>query len=344
MRPITRLTALALVAAGALAGPAAAASASGSPSVTATSPTHVGQTTARFNGTVDPNGATTSYVFQYGLTSAYGLATRARSVGHGTRPVAVSSSASGLIPGTAYHFRIVALNAHGAAIGRDHTFTTTGPPPPGATTGPPTAIGVNSATLTGVINPNGAVTGYEFQYGETTSYGAAIPYPPTSVPSGTAPVTVSATVTGLQEDHFFHYRLVAFHQVGPASYGADQVLLTEPSSKFRPKVTASTLPHRRRHRPFVFTTHGRIGGPASIPAAFDCTGNVAVRFYFGKRNISFELAPVASDCTFSVPTMLARKPGRGPRNRRVTLRVVVYFRGNGYLKPRFAASERVTLG
>ena len=44
MKRITRLTALALVAAGVLAGSAAMASASSSPSVTATNPSHVSQT------------------------------------------------------------------------------------------------------------------------------------------------------------------------------------------------------------------------------------------------------------------------------------------------------------
>ena len=344
MHPITRLTAVALIAAGALAGSVAAASAASSPSVTTTAPTHVGQTSVQFNGTVNPNGSSTSYFFQYGLTSSYGSSTAIRNAGHGTKVVTVKATASSLVPGTTYHFRIVALNAAGGAVGRDHTFQTAGPPPPGATTGPATAVGVNTATLNGVINPNGAPTGYEFQYGTTTSYGSAIPYPASAVPSGTAPVTVTATISGLQEDQLFHYRLVAFHGSVAVSYGADATLLTEPTSKFRSQLVAGTFPHRARTAPFVFTTNGRIGGPASVPSQFDCNGNVGVRFYFGKRNIAFSLAPVASNCTFSVQTTLMHKPGHGARNRRVTLRVVVYFRGNGYLRPHQAKVEHVTVG
>jgi hypothetical protein len=60
--------------------------------------------------------------------------------------------------------------------------------------------------------------------------------------------------------------------------------------------------------------------------------------------LSRVLLPVAPNCTFSGQTILNRKPGHGARNRRVTLRVVVYFRGNGYLKPRFAKSQTVTVG
>jgi hypothetical protein len=344
MHHFTRLSALALAAAGVLAGPTATALASSSPSVTASNPTHIGQTSVQFNGTVNPNGATTTYTFQYGLTNAYGLSTPGKSAGHGTKAGKVSASASGLIPGTVYHFRIVALNSGGAAVGRDHTFTTVGPPPPDAATGPPSSVGVNTATLTGVINPNGAVTGYEFQYGDTTGYGSAIPYPPTSVAPGKTPVTVSATLSGLQQDHLFHYRLVAYHQVGPPTYGADAVFMTEPSPRFKPGVRASTTPHRKRHKPFVFTTSGSIAGPSSIAPAFDCTGSVGVRFYFGKRDVSFVLVPVAPNCTFSAQTTLNRKPGHGARNRRVRLRVKVYFRGNGYLQPRSAKTQTVTVG
>ena len=100
---------------------------------------------------MDPSGAATSYFFQYGLTSAYGLSTRVTKAGHGTKFVKVSATATGLIPGTAYHFRIVAFNASGGAVGRDHTFTTVGPPPPSATTGSASSVGVNNATVSGVI-------------------------------------------------------------------------------------------------------------------------------------------------------------------------------------------------
>jgi hypothetical protein len=344
LQRIIRMAALALVAAGVLVGPVAVASASSSPSVTATNPSHVAQTSAQFNGTVDPNGATTTYFFQYGLTTAYGLNTAIKNAGRGTKFVKASAAASGLIPGTLYHFRILAFNSHGGAVGRDHTFTTVGPPPPGATTGPPSAVGVNSATLNGVITPNGASTSYYFQYGTTTAYGSLSPSTPTAVPAGTAPVTVGTTISGLQQNQLFHYRLVDVHSVGPATYGADAVFMTEPSPKDKPAVHASTTPHRAPRQPFVFTTSGRIAGPSSIAPAFDCNGYVTVRFYFGRRNVSYVLLPVAPDCTFSGQTTLTHKPGRGRRNRKVALKAVVYFRGNGYLKPGFAKSQRLTLG
>ena len=69
-----------------------------------------------------------------------------------------------------------------------------------------------------------------------------------------------------------------------------------------------------------------------------------MRFYLGKKNVASTLVPLAPNCTFSGQTTLTHKPGHGAKNRKVILKVVVYFRGNGYLAPRFAKNQRVTLG
>jgi hypothetical protein len=80
--------------------------------------------TATLNGTVDPNGDATTYSFQYGTTTAYGSTTPSSSAGSGNSGRAVSVSISGLMPGTIYHYRIVATNAEGTTVGADQTFTT----------------------------------------------------------------------------------------------------------------------------------------------------------------------------------------------------------------------------
>ena len=344
MQRMIRMTALALVAAGVLVGPVAEASASSSPSVTATNPSHVTQTSAQFNGTVNPNGASTTYFFQYGLSTAYGFNTAVQKAGHGTKVIKVSAAAPGLIPGTVYHFRILAFNSRGGAVGIDHMFKTAGPPPPSPTTLPATGLTTTSATMNGTINPNGAVTGYVFQYGTTTTYGQAAPYPPQSVSAGSVPVQVSYTLPGLTPGTTYHYRLVAYHGTTAIAYGTDQPFLTEPSPRPKPQVQASITPHRIRHKPFVFTISGKVSGPSSIPSMYACSGEVAVRYYLGKKNVAFTLIPVAPDCSFAGQTGFAHKPGRGAKNRKVTLKVAVYFRGNGYLAPRFAKTQRVTLG
>jgi hypothetical protein len=82
--------------------------------------TIVGQTTATLAGTVAGRGLPTSYRFEYGPTAAYGSSTPALGAGSG----AVSAPVTGLLAGTAYHFRIVAQNGAGTTVGRDSTFRT----------------------------------------------------------------------------------------------------------------------------------------------------------------------------------------------------------------------------
>jgi sugar lactone lactonase YvrE len=66
-----------------------------------------------------------------------------------------------------------------------------------------------SATLSGTVNPDGVtVTSCKFEYGTGTSYGS-IAECPSSPGSGSAPVTVSASLSGLIPATLYHYRLVA---------------------------------------------------------------------------------------------------------------------------------------
>jgi hypothetical protein len=76
---------------------ATGAVAASSPTVVTSTATHVGQTSAVLNGTVNPNGSSTTYFFQWGLTTAYGVNGKAHSAGSGTKVVAVhdTSAASG---------------------------------------------------------------------------------------------------------------------------------------------------------------------------------------------------------------------------------------------------------
>ena len=54
----------------------------------------------------------------------YGAATSPSGAGSGTATRSVSADLSGLMPGTTYHYRLVAINADGIAYGRDRTFKT----------------------------------------------------------------------------------------------------------------------------------------------------------------------------------------------------------------------------
>lgn len=85
---------------------------------------------ATIGGSVNPDGTPTSYLVEFGTTKAYGRSSPPRSAGAGTGGVAVSATLTGLRARTVYHYRLVATNAAGTAVGADRTFKTPAPPPP----------------------------------------------------------------------------------------------------------------------------------------------------------------------------------------------------------------------
>jgi hypothetical protein len=81
------------------------------------------------SGTVNPRGSPTSYWFEYGTTTAYGLTTPSDSAGSASSSSGVAADLSGLEAVTTYHYRLVAENAGGRTNGGDRQFTTKGIPP-----------------------------------------------------------------------------------------------------------------------------------------------------------------------------------------------------------------------
>jgi hypothetical protein len=306
---------------------AGVASGAGSPSIATGAATKVSNTTAVLNGTVNPNGHLTEYDFIYGPTTAYGATTVVHKVKSGAKVVAIQITITGLTPGTMYHYRLNAINSGGAVGGADRHFTTTGHPPAAVVTGGAVNVGKTVATPTGVINPEGATTTWVIQYGLTTAYG--LQNFAGTLAGVTTPVPVSAQLTGLAAGTLFHYRIVAFHGSSVVSAGADATFFTEPARRPVPRMTAHTSPSHDRRSPFSFTTSGSLKGAGSIPAAQRCTGNVGVRFFNGRRQLAFVVAPVALNCRFSVGASFRRLHGRGP----VRLKVTVDYRGNGYVAP-----------
>jgi phosphodiesterase/alkaline phosphatase D-like protein len=295
-------------------------------------------TSATLNATVNPASRRTSYLFQYGLTTGYGLTTSTRSAGSGSKTVSVKLTASGLIPGTVYHYRVVAYNSIGTSYGQDRAFTSSGHPPPGALTGATLKVGHEFAVLTGTVVPNGQATSWLFQYGP-----AANDYTASSnggtVAANSLASTVAVTISPLPTGTTFHYRLVALH--GNAyQVGQDESFTTLPFPRPLPRVTAKTTPHRARSKPYVFITTGSIRLPASIPTAAGCNGIVAVRYFVRTRSVAVGLATVQPDCTY-MGEVTFRKLVNHQSTR---LRVEVRFRGNAYLASTSAGVRRVRLG
>ncbi|MGI5240391.1 hypothetical protein [Dactylosporangium sp. CA-139066] len=112
------------------------------PSVATGSATGVTSSTATIAGTINPNGLTTAYHFEYGTTTSYGNRAPSPdgSAGSGTTAAPVSADLSGLIASTTYHYRLVATTSAGTSNGSDAVFTTSvagsigvaGPATPGA--------------------------------------------------------------------------------------------------------------------------------------------------------------------------------------------------------------------
>jgi hypothetical protein len=96
------------------------------PSVTTSAPLSITQSGAVLNATVDPDGVqVSSCKFEYGPTISYGASLLCSPApGSGDSPQTVSASLAGLIAGTVYHFRIVAVNAGGETKSPDQTLTT----------------------------------------------------------------------------------------------------------------------------------------------------------------------------------------------------------------------------
>lgn len=326
--------------AGTIAGVATAAS---SPTVSTGAADTIGQTSAHLHGTVNPNGSSTTYFFQWGLTNGYGDQHSASSAGSGTTAKSVAQAASHLEPGTRYHYRLVATNRFGTTAGADRTFTTTGHPPPGVITGPATNLNTHGADLTGTVNPSGQTTTWYFQWGASTNYDQqTVPH---SISGSTSVANVAASVQGLlAPGTIYHYRLVARHSGTGAttSVGSDATFMTYPSPRPRSSVVARTRPRHARHRPYLFTTTGHIFGPASIPAQYACQGNVTIRFFRGLRQVGFNLAPVQPTCAFAAQTRFVRF--RRTHGRPVHLRVVVRYISTPYLGTNRAPYEHVTAG
>ncbi len=102
------------------------------PAVTSAPGTDITNDAAVLNGSVNPESIATTYYFEYGASTSYGLQTPPQSAGSGSDPVGVNAEVTGLEPNTTYHFRLVATSAGGTTYGDDQTAVTSGAPTSGS--------------------------------------------------------------------------------------------------------------------------------------------------------------------------------------------------------------------
>ncbi len=195
--------------------------------------TEITSSSAVLHGAVDPDGATvTNCRFDYGTTNAYGSPVPCtQQVGGGTTPIEVSADVSGLTSGTIYYFQLVVTNAGGTTSGGflvDSSSFTTSVSGATASTGGATHITSLSATLNGTAGADsGTVRSCQFEYGETTVYGAMVACEQTI--GGAEGVPVTASVGGLTPGTTYHFRLVVGSSNG-TGYGTDETFTTAGSS------------------------------------------------------------------------------------------------------------------
>jgi DNA-binding beta-propeller fold protein YncE len=163
-------------------------------------------TTASLNATVNPNGADTTYHFEYGTSTSYGTSTPDADAGSATGETPVTAPITGLALGTTYHYRVVADNGIGSpAQSADAEFTTAPGTPPNASEVLSTSAKLNATVIPGIPAP---FTGnsYHFEYGTSTSYGTKTTE--TLLPEVTHEVLVSVPISRLTPGTTYHFRVV----------------------------------------------------------------------------------------------------------------------------------------
>jgi hypothetical protein len=172
--------------------------------------------TATLNATVNPEGAETSFHLELaqgdGTTwqTIDGDGDGDESAGLGAVAVAVSDTADGLRENTSYRVRVVANRDGETSVSAATTFTTGDAPDPTTTIAPVTEIADDHAKLSGVVNPHGGpgVTRYHFEY-SADGGNSWSETPDGLIGDGTADVTVSRTIAGLDPGRAYKARLVA---------------------------------------------------------------------------------------------------------------------------------------
>ncbi len=217
----------------------------GAPVVQTDSSTAPYISTVVVKGTVNPNGALTTYWYEYGTTTGLGAKTSSYLIGSGYSTIYTPAYITGLQSNTNYYFRLSAKNAFGTVNGSTYSFrTNTTPAPQGVapttTTTAATDVTRTTANLHGRINPNSSETTFWFEYGTSSDLGSVTAFQ--SAGSGSSASTVSVSVSNLQPLTKYYFRLNAQNQFGTVNGQILNFTTAGPSAATVPTVntTAAT--------------------------------------------------------------------------------------------------------
>ncbi|MBV9413654.1 MAG: hypothetical protein JO363_01635, partial [Solirubrobacterales bacterium] len=304
---------------------------------------------AQLQGGIYPNGADTTYWWEYGTTTSYGQQSPAKDIGAGTAALAVADTLTGLQQSTTYHYRLVAENSFGTQYGYDYTLktaaaaTTTGqnqgpgtpptPPTPAATTpltSPPlstppapssTNAGSAAPTLTGLRVAAASATTATISAAVSTG-GAATTYTLQfgitralgRSSRGALPASASglvSTLGNLAPGRTYYLRAVVSNAGGAS---------TSPTIRFRTSpVTITSLAIRGNQLQAVLRCHG------------SASCRVRLQARSGSRLVAVGQATVRGNRSATATVILSRGFIASLANgRRQTVRLSVLSSWNGY--------------
>jgi hypothetical protein len=177
------------------------------PTVTTGAATGITDSDAVLNGQlVDDGGLPCQVQFEWGYDTSYGNTTPLVSAGIGP----FSAPLAGLTRYTIYHYRAVAINAHGTSYGADVEFDTLIGPPTVETDAASNLL-MTSANLNGTLSDDGGDIACQarFNYGTTTALGTTTPWQPVLIRQA-----FSESLTFLIPGTIYYFRAESQNSVG----------------------------------------------------------------------------------------------------------------------------------
>jgi hypothetical protein len=208
------------------------------PGLTFDPPSDVRAMSAHLSGRVDPAGQLATAHFEYRIEGGDWVSTPILDVEGGEQTV--SADIANLTPKKGYEARLAGAIAGHETATESIGFSTT-ESAPGVVTEPSTEVKEFSATIGGLINPFGLDSRYYFEYGTTTAYGQVSPAVPGVAGDDYTAHAVSRSLSGLEPDATYHYRLVGVSSAGTA-FGADATFTTLALGARAPRVYEQVSP------------------------------------------------------------------------------------------------------